>query len=322
MDLKNLEILSPEEVKKLQGKGIFTVERLAICSAEELAEMLGAEEGRIEEILIEAWKKTGHWFIRASDYSRQAGEIVLTTGSKALDDLLGGGVRTKRITEFIGEYRVGKTQTALTILVETLGREPDAHAVYMDSEKGFNDGRIMEIAKNRGYDGADILQRISLVPVVSCYHMIKSLQWIDGVLSKRKGRILVVDSVIAPFRSEYIGRETLAERQQLLGKALDQMSKIAEAYNIAVVATNQVVARPEQTYSYDPLAEVTPAGGHILGHRSQERIHLRKGRGDIRIARLIDSSWLPPGECMFRITDKGVEDIPEKKTAAKKAAAN
>ena len=322
MDLKELEILSPEEVEKLRGKGIFTVERLAICSAEELMKTLGAEEGRIEEILIEAWKKTGHWFIRASEYSRQAGEIVLTTGSKAFDDLLGGGVRTKRITEFIGEYRVGKTQTAITILVEALGREPDVHAIYMDSEKGFNDSRIMEIAKNRGYDGNDILQRISLVPVVSCYHMIKSLKWIDGILAERKARLLIVDSVIAPFRSEYIGRENLAERQQLLGKALDQMSKIAEAYNIAVVATNQVVARPEQTYSYDPLADVTPAGGHILGHRSQERIHLRKGRGDIRIARLIDSSWLPPGECMFRITDKGVEDIPEKKTAAKKAAAN
>ena len=320
MKLENLKILSKEMIDQLNKIGVFSVERLAICSVKELAEALGLSEEKVEDILIEAWRETGHWFMQATEYSENIKEVVLTTGCKALDELLGGGVRTKRITEFIGEYRVGKTQTALTILIEALGRESDVYAIYMDSERGFNESRIMEIAKNRGYDGEDILQRVSLVPVVSCDNMLKGLKWVDHVLVDRKARLLIVDSVVSPFRSEYVGREKLAERQQLLGTALDQMAKIAEAYNIAVIATNQVVARPEHTYSYDPLASVTPAGGHVLAHRSQERVHLRKGRGEIRIARLIDSSWLPPGECMFRITERGVEDVPEKRGGAKKTA--
>jgi len=31
----------------------------------------------------------------------------------------------------------------------------------------------------------------------------------------------------------------------------------------------------------------------------------------MRIIKLFDSSWLPPGETTFRITEKGIEDIPE-----------
>jgi meiotic recombination protein DMC1 len=38
-----------------------------------------------------------------------------------------------------------------------------------------------------------------------------------------------------------------------------------------------------------------PAGGHILAHASATRILLRKGRGEERVAKIIDS----PGEFRF-----------------------
>ncbi len=36
-----------------------------------------------------------------------------------------------------------------------------------------------------------------------------------------------------------------------------------------------------------------PAGGHILAHASTTRLLLRKGRGEERVAKIMDS----PGEC-------------------------
>jgi len=51
--------------------------------------------------------------------------LVFTTGCKALDGILGGGIRTRGITEFVGEFASGKTESLLTLLVETLGRNPE-----------------------------------------------------------------------------------------------------------------------------------------------------------------------------------------------------
>ena len=52
----------------------------------------------------------------------------------------------------------------------------------------------------------------------------------------------------------------------------------------------------------------TAIGGHVLAHASQFRLYLRKGKAGKRIARLIDSPYLPEGEAVWKVTEKGVED--------------
>jgi hypothetical protein len=43
--------------------------------------------------------------------------LHLTSGCKALDELLGGGIETGSITEAFGEFRTGKTQLCHTLCV-------------------------------------------------------------------------------------------------------------------------------------------------------------------------------------------------------------
>ena len=50
--------------------------------------------------------------------------------------------------------------------------------------------------------------------------------------------LLIVDSIMAPFRVDYSGRGELAERQQVLGKMLSKFQKISEQFNVAVFMTN------------------------------------------------------------------------------------
>ncbi|HIH15293.1 MAG TPA: hypothetical protein HA360_03930 [Nanoarchaeota archaeon] len=38
------------------------------------------------------------------------------------------------------------------------------------------------------------------------------------------------------------------------------------------------------------------------------RIYLRKGKGDTRVAKLVDSPYLADGEAIFRISEKGIID--------------
>lgn len=58
-------------------------------------------------------------------------------------------------------------------------------------------------------------------------------------------------------------------------------------FNVAVFITNQMTSDPGAAMSFqaDPKK---PIGGHILAHASTTRISLRKGRGELRIAKIYD----------------------------------
>ena len=123
-------------------------------------------------------------------------------------------------------------------------------------------------------------------------------------------RLLVIDSVMALFRVDYSGRGELAERQQRLGQFLSRVSKIAEEYNVAVFYTNQMTADPgaNMTFQADPKK---PIGGNILGHASTVRIYLKKGRGDNRIAKVVDAPDLPEAEATFALTEGGIANATD-----------
>ena len=110
--------------------------------------------------------------------------------------------------------------------------------------------------------------------------------------------LLVIDSIMAPFRVDYSGRGELSERQQVLGRILSKIQKISEQFNIAVFMSNQVMADPgaSMTYAADPKK---PIGGNILAHASTTRLYLRKGKGEQRVCKIFDSPCIPEGECVF-----------------------
>ena len=114
-----------------------------------------------------------------------------------------------------------------------------------------------------------------------------------------------MDSLTAHFRAEFIGRGTLADRQQKLNRHMHTLSKLADANNICVYVTNQVMAKPD-TFFGDPTEAI---GGHIVGHNSQTRIYLRKGKKGTRVAKLIDSPYLEDGEATIEITTGGIKDV-------------
>ena len=118
-------------------------------------------------------------------------------------------------------------------------------------------------------------------------------------------KLIIVDSLTAHFRADFVGRGTLSERQQKLNKHMHVLMKLAAQYNICVYVTNQVMSRPDVFFG-DPTAAI---GGNIVGHNSQTRIYLRKGKKGSRVAKLIDSPHLPDSECVFMVTDKGIEDL-------------
>jgi DNA repair protein RadA len=109
---------------------------------------------------------------------------------------------------------------------------------------------------------------------------------------------------MAHFRSEYVGRGTLADRQQKLNKHMHNLLRFGDLFNACVVVTNQVMAKPDAFFG-DPTR---PVGGHIVGHTATFRLYLRKSKGEKRIVRLVDSPNLPEGEAVIAVTTTGLED--------------
>ncbi|XP_043357580.1 meiotic recombination protein DMC1/LIM15 homolog isoform X5 [Dermochelys coriacea] len=129
-------------------------------------------------------------------------------------------------------------------------------------------------------------------------HQMELLDYVAAKFHEEAGifKLLIIDSIMALFRVDFSGRGELAERQQKLAQMLSRLQKISEEYNVAVFVTNQMTADPGATMTFqaDPKK---PIGGHILAHASTTRISLRKGRGELRIAKIYDRSRAPAELC-------------------------
>ena len=154
-------------------------------------------------------------------------------------------------------------------------------------------------------DGNDLLDNISFARAYSSDHQMKLLQEATQMMTQSNYALVVVDSATALFRSEYVGRAELANRQQTLGKFLRQLLQLCDIFGVAVVITNQVVATPDGM-SFGP--QIKPIGGNIIAHASTTRISLRKGSKSARVAKIYDSPNLPEDEATFTITDHGIAD--------------
>jgi len=253
--------ITPQILATLKGHNIRTVEVLAMHKKEALVDM-GITEAVAEKILEGVWKRLGYTW-KPADKLLEERELVekLTTGSPRLDELIDGGIETRALNEIAGEFGAGKTQLLFTILAENLGRRTDCSAIFLDTEETFIPKRVNEIASLRGYDGTDILKRTIYAPVLNSEHFKFLVEKADQLIKTRNIKMMLIDSLIAPLRSEFVGRETLWLRQQILNQILRQLLNYAKLFNLAVIFTNQVVQSPIPQYDWDPTRTQMPTGG-------------------------------------------------------------
>lgn len=259
---------------------------------------LGLTEDAARKLIKEAreeWKEEA--FKRASDLMKETRKRY-STGIKALDEALEGGLETKAITEISGEAGTGKTQFCMTFATLLEGK-----ALYIDTEQTFKPSRVAQIAKARGLNSDAVLNNLIYARAISSEHQTALLDMAHEIIKTNGLKAVIVDSAIAHFRAEYTGREMLAARQQALNRFLRKLLKLAQAYDLVALITNQIEANPQPFQT-----PWKPAGGNIMGHNPQLRIFLREAAKGKRVAKIIKSCWLPENEILFQITERGVED--------------
>ena len=314
-DLEDIPGVGPETARKLRDAGFTTIEAIAIASPAEISSIAGIGESSAMKIIQHARKMASIGGFESGEkvLERRRNVKKITTGSRELDSLLGGGVETQAITEFFGEFGSGKTQLCHQLAVNVQLPEEkgglNGCAIVIDTENTFRPERIIQMAQAKNLDPNEVLKNIYVAQAYNSSHQMLLVDNAKELAEKLKKegkqvRLLIVDSLTSHFRAEYVGRGTLADRQQKLNRHMHDLMKFGELFNAAVVVTNQVMARPDVPFG-DPTR---PAGGHIVAHTATYRVYLKKSKGDLRIARLVDSPHLPEGEVVFRVSEKGIED--------------
>uniref|UniRef100_A0A671URT4 Meiotic recombination protein n=1 Tax=Sparus aurata TaxID=8175 RepID=A0A671URT4_SPAAU len=321
IDLLQKHGINMADIKKMKSVGICTVKGIQMTTRKALCNIKGLSEAKVEKIKEAAGKMLNVGFQTAFEYSAKRKEVFhITTGSQEFElrfTLHLAPLVQKLPTLFLpAEFRTGKTQLSHTLCVTSQLPGEDGYSggkvIFIDTENTFRPDRLRDIADRFNVDHDAVLDNVLYARAYTSEHQMELLDFVAAKFHEEGGvfKLLIIDSIMALFRVDFSGRGELAERQQKLAQMLSRLQKISEEYNVAVFVTNQMTADPGagMTFQADPKK---PIGGHILAHASTTRISLRKGRGEMRIAKIFDSPDMPENEATFAISAGGVTDAKE-----------
>ncbi|KAJ7225261.1 Rad51-domain-containing protein [Mycena pura] len=268
---------------------INTVSGVNMTTRRQMLKIKGMSEAKVEKIKEAAHKILGSSFATGVEVQDKRKRVfTISTGSKTVDGILGGGIFSQSISEVYGEFRTGKTQLAHTMsVVAQLPSElggASGKVAYIDTEGTFRPDRIKTIADRFGVDG------YQMELINEC-----SMRFAED----KNFKLLIIDSIMALFRTDYSGR----------GEMLSKLTKLSEEYNMAILLTNQVQSDPGATMTFVAGGALKPIGGHILSHASATRMFLRKGRAEERVAKLVDSPDRPESEASYKLDEGGWADV-------------
>ncbi len=215
----------------------------------------------------------------------------LKTGSKCIDELLGGGIETGTVTQIYGESGTGKTSFCLLFSYTTA---KNGKVAFIDTE-GLSGERIDQI-----FEDKEILKNVFIYEVFDFRQQSTAIREVSGLIKRENIKAVILDSLTALYRSELEDESKQLKFKRELTSQLTFLLGLARKHDIAVVFTNQM-------FTDINTGEIRPLGGPSIDHLSKTIIKFEK-LGKKRIARLVKHRSKPEGiECKFEITDRGIE---------------
>jgi DNA repair protein RadA len=325
LEIQDIEGVGPTTAKKLKEAGIISVMDLAVASSDELAVDINSSKETAATFIMAAQRLLRESNILEKEFvtaesalEKRKALMRCSTGSRALDELLLGGIETQAVTEFYGEFGSGKSQICHTLAAiatqpTEAGGLNGGGVIYIDTEGTFRPERLNQIARARELEPSHVLKNVAVCKVYNSSHLELIIKDLGKYINDFNAKLVIIDSIISLHRAEFAGRGTLADRQQRLNSLLHKVIRLSEIFNIAVVITNQVQSSPD-TFFGDPTKA---AGGNVIGHASTYRIYLRKS-GENRTARMIDSPYHPYSDAKFTLNEKGTDDLEDELSSSSK----
>ena len=192
-----------------------------MTSKRSLCKVKGLSEAKVDKIKEAAVKLLDCGFVSALEYSvKRESVFKINTGCDELDKLMGGGLQSMSITEAFGEFRTGKTQLSHTFCVTcqlpTDQGQAGGKAAFIDTEGTFRPDRLREIATRFGLDPEEVLDNVVYARAFNSEHQMELITLIAAKMAEEPGRfrLLIVDSIISLFRTDFSGRGDLGGTTQ------------------------------------------------------------------------------------------------------------
>ena len=322
LNINQLEGVGPVTVKKLEAFGVKSLIDICIRGSKEVAEITGTAKAKSDQWVFNAQKileendmirKTDMTTIELLNYHKDM--ELLASKCEAVDKLMTGGLKPECVYEVYGEFGSGKTQFCLSLVVEAIAQ--DKNVVWIDCEDTFRPTRVLEILKARIDANGDAysiseeelekyLENIDYIYTPNTEQLMGTINALSDIMEEKKPRLVVIDGSIGQFREEYLGRGTLADRQNQIARLMTHIKNISFYFRCTVLFTNQVQSDPSIMFG-DPTK---PIGGNVVGHASTYRMYFKKS-GRKRIARMVDSPEHPQGDAPFTLDECGISDVKE-----------
>jgi len=272
LNIDQLEGVGPVTVKKLKEFGVTSLIDICVRGAKEISEITGTAKSKADSWVFKSQKilednkiirKTDMTTLELLEYQRNID--TLPVKCKAVDELMGGGVKPECTYEVYGEFGSGKTQFCLALAVEAISQEKNV--VWVDCEDTFRPRRVIEILREREYAKDDkeaekYLNRIKYYFTPNTEQLMGTINALSDVITEYKPRVVIIDGSIGQYREEYLGRGTLAARQNQIARLMTHLKNISFYFRCSVVYTNQVLSDPSIMFG-DPTK---PIGGNVVGH--------------------------------------------------------
>mmetsp|Transcript_28780 Transcript_28780/g.80464 ORF Transcript_28780/g.80464 Transcript_28780/m.80464 type:complete len:229 (+) Transcript_28780:211-897(+) len=187
--------INVSDITKLKNAGIHTVQALSYTTKKQLVGIKGISEAKCDKFIEACGKLSLLGFITGTEFAQKRAQVVkISTGSKQVDSLLGGGIETQSITEVFGEFRTGKTQLAHTLCVTTQLPEEmgggNGKVAYIDTEGTFRPERIGPIADRFGISPEDALENIAYARAYNHEHLMQLVVDIAGKMVEEPYRLV------------------------------------------------------------------------------------------------------------------------------------
>lgn len=211
-----------------------------------------------------------------------------------IDDLLGGGLESKIITQVYGHAATGKTN--LCFLATISCAKNGKKVAFIDTEAGRSLDRLRQLAKE---EFKDVLDNVIFFDPMTFEEQNYIVEHLGEVLSEKFG-LIVLDSAVSLYRL-HMDDENAPLTNKQFSKQLSKLIEYARRYNLPVLITNQVYS------SFDDGIE-KPIGGSILRYRSKAIIELKEDTGNKKEAILRRHRSMAENTAMkFVITGEGIK---------------
>ena len=231
------------------------------------------------------------------------GAYQISTGSKNINKVIGGGFQSRKTYVVFGANKTGKTQLCHQLSVHAF--HDDLKLIYLDTENTFRPERIRELAAAYSIDGEKALKNILVSKIMSNTALLLKLNEVEILIKQNNIKMLIIDSINNYYRFERGVKDVSFFKTRITFlRILEKINALTQKHNLITILTAQIAPN----FNENAIIRELPVGMQFLNHFFSEFLYLSYKEEDKSYIHLLNSHILPEKKILYKITKKGLQD--------------